>query len=103
MIQWYCINIPEYVHTIAAQAIMRLFNWKLIKYINKSRETLFFFLFPTAVIETVYLNFPLFYSVSVFLRLIVSTLKTLLACPIWHVASQISLSLFLLHHHFFSP
>lgn len=38
MIQWYCINIPEYVHTIAAHTIMLLFNWKLIKYINKSSE-----------------------------------------------------------------
>lgn len=35
VIQWYCINIPGYVHTIAARAIMLLFNWKLIKYINK--------------------------------------------------------------------
>lgn len=61
VIQWYCINIPEYVHTIAAQAIMLLFNWKLIKYINKTWEAQFV-LFPAAVIKAIYLNFRLLYS-----------------------------------------
>lgn len=64
VIQWYCINIPEHVHTIAAQAIMPLFNWKLIKYINKNRGK-GFFLFRTAVIESIHLYIWQFYSVLV--------------------------------------
>lgn len=109
VIQCYCINIPEYVRTIAAHTIMLLFNWKLIKYINKNSENSVwgFFLPPTVVIESIYLYFkPISWHLRLFLHLIVDALKTsqghktLLACPIWHVASQISLSL-LLHHHFF--
>lgn len=119
MIQWYCINIPQYLHTIAAHAIMLLFNWKLIKYINKNRETLLF-CFPQQLLnQFIFISDYFIAFLGVFAsycrhaKNIAGAQDTLLLCPIWHVASQIcpslslclslapSLSLFLLHHHFF--
>lgn len=113
VIQWYCINIPEYVHTIAAQAIMLLFNWKLIKYINKKREILFF-CFPQQLLKQFILILAYF---IVFLHVFVSYFQytkniagaqdtsgmSHLACSFTNFPLSPFFSLFLLRHHFFSP
>lgn len=99
VIQWYCINIPQYLHTIAAHAIMLLFNWKLIKYINKNRETLLF-CFPQQLLnQFIFISDYFIAFLGVFAsycrhaKNIAGAQDTLLLCPIWHVASQICPSL----------
>lgn len=95
--QWYCINIPEYVHTIAAQAIMLLFNWKLIKYINKNRRNLFFFCFPQQLLNQFIFIFHYFIAFLCVFASYCQYDKNIAGAQhtsgMSHLASQISLSL----------